>query len=78
MKGNRAGMINKQFIVGIGSCVGELLFSLTAVVLPCCVCYMYLLSSLSQSYVFDIRAVRKITEGTEKPVYPSDQSRKSS
>lgn len=53
-------------------------FSLTAVVLPCCVCYMYLLSSLSQSYVFDIRAVRKITEGTEKPVYPSDQRGKSS
>lgn len=48
----------------------------SAVVLPCCVCHTYLLPSLSQSYVFDIKAVRKITKGTEKPVYPSDQSGK--
>lgn len=49
---------------------------LFAVVLPRCVCHTYLLPSLSRSYVFDIKAVRKITKGTEKPVYPSDQSGK--
>lgn len=54
----------------------SLVTQLFAVVLPYCVCYMYLLPSLSQHYVFDIEAVEKITNGTEKPVYPSDQSGK--
>lgn len=39
---------------------------------------MYLLPALSQSYRFDIEAVREITKGTEKTAYPSDQSGTSS
>lgn len=54
----------------------SLVAQLFAVVLPYCVCYMHLLPSLSQNYVFDIKAVRRITKGTKKPVYPSDQSGK--
>lgn len=39
---------------------------------------MYLLPALSQSYRFDIEAVREITKGTKKTAYPSDQSGTSS
>jgi len=50
--GNRAGMMNKEFIVGVGSCVGELLFSHSA--LCCCVALLCLL------YVFIAKVISEL------------------